>query len=644
MGTDSLGMERRRGTTGTNQGPMRNRGSSSKTWTNISGTESSADPSSIGMDISRPQSRTSTGKPVVIVNLLQRARGRSPRHRHTRTVESYNPTRSSTDLTGEPEVEEAIATPNASSIPQPLPIPQPRLQRTRTEAQRQPRLQVQAPAPAPATATYHTMAVQSSEPQLKKKPSLRDRLKSWQKPVSTPAPIEEESKPRFVYQPKHAAADFSRLGSSPPLRRAHDRSSFDQDDRSSNHLRERRRSTSSRTSDADVLRPDRISTTGLQTLVENEAVQTRLKRQSKHHVEVAVKALPTDQKRLSREESRRSASKRHSYAMVQDPWEASQKAIHVPINTAPVTWSPAAEKVTRHHSRGRKTGREEARDAHAPQPTRQLSDYELFLARAEAEDRVQREQMMAMARGTTHPFNAGGYVRPNPHIQYASAAHPSPERSTSGTTAVQDRQSGDRSRRSSSRTRGREGSNRNSGQHYYVLSGTGAGAAEAVVMPGRPSNHPKRQSWSASYRSSDGEREGGLETQKKTAAFSQSAPDYGVIDWARRRDSQTIQQQQQPRAHKVATSTPAVHILEKKGEATDAKPVVERTSVEYQTQAQPPRTLRRQTSITQRIADYIRPARANSVGHHEHAHRPVSRTAHRRSGSHMPRTIGTLVE
>ncbi|KAH6612907.1 hypothetical protein B0J18DRAFT_70563 [Chaetomium sp. MPI-SDFR-AT-0129] len=53
-------------------------------------------------------------------------------------------------------------------------------------------------------------------PELKKKPSFRDRLRAWQKsPPRTLEIVTEEAKPRFVYEPTHAAADFSRLAVSP---------------------------------------------------------------------------------------------------------------------------------------------------------------------------------------------------------------------------------------------------------------------------------------------------------------------------------------------------------------------------------------------------------------------------------------------
>ncbi|KAK3934640.1 hypothetical protein QBC46DRAFT_324795 [Diplogelasinospora grovesii] len=245
-------------------------------------------------------------------------------------------------------------------------------------------------------------------------------------------------------------------------------------------------------------------------------------------------------------------------------------------------------------------------DASPSQPRKQpeqLSDYELFLARAEAEDRTHREQIwrnisQRSAAVTGTPALPSNYVKPNPHLQYASA----PTESSTGTTALAGRTSAGGSK--SSRGGGSQPqSQRNSGQ--YALGGSEEHHQQQQY--GRSRGHVKRANWTPSYAAGGADAEKALEKQR--------AQPVTAMD------------------EKVSATFEAANATTRLGEY----------------QPQQPRTLRRQTSITQRIAEYIRPSREVGANYEPPVYRPGSRTGVRRSGtgasvSRAPQPIETLVE
>ncbi|KAL2163941.1 hypothetical protein VTH06DRAFT_3154 [Thermothelomyces fergusii] len=192
---------------------------------------------------------------------------------------------------------------------------------------------------------------------LKKRASFRDRLKAWQKP---PQPLEivvEEQKPRFVYTPTHAAADFSRLAVSPlsPSERP-----FPPDHR-------------------------RWSPGGVCGREAAESPSTRNPQPgTKHHPNT--------------------------------PTESSIPSENI-VARVPVDPQPQAPVPGEAQARGDQDS--------VPPRSEPLSDYELFIARAEAEDRKWREQILRsiLQRAAS---SSSSRVRPDPHQQFGTAPASSP--------------------------------------------------------------------------------------------------------------------------------------------------------------------------------------------------------------------------
>jgi hypothetical protein len=355
-------------------------------------------------------------------------------------------------------------------------------------------------------------ATPQTQPQLKKKASFRERLKAWQKPPQPLELVAEESKPRFVYEPRHAAADFSRLAVSPL-----------------SPSRQRLASPMQRLADDDATFVRRTS-------------QSR----SRHGDENRVKS-PRDEQ--SDKGHSRSGANRHSYTLVEDPFHDSNAAAHVPIQNQPVTWSLGAQPAT-------------LKEEQPPRPSaaQPLSDYELFIARAEAEERARHEQVLRSISQRSAAYSAGR-VKPDPHRQFATTAG------------------------SSSAERSHRPTRHDSGSRRYV---PGSGREEQPPPPpqkpspeqqqqqqrqgghqrrGGGGGHARQSSWAPSYTTTGGSAaERVLEGSKSPASHPQPQPQ---------------QQQRQP-------PPPEIGIV-------------------------PPRTLRRQASLTQRIAQYIRPPKESRV-------------------------------
>jgi len=451
-------------------------------------------------------------------------------------------------------------------------------------------------------ATSPDISGQMAQPTLKKKASFRDRLRSWQKPTqgtaATPATkiapaSNEQPKPRFVYQPKHAAADFSRMVISPtaPTPRRAAKESFDEDRTLSPSLEhvDIRNTIPLPEDDAELVLKTRRLSPPLQTLVENEAVSEgrSRRRQGKQRDDSTRKDLEDSKLRHSRSGLRR------PYNMVEDPWKASQAAAHVPIGSIPVRSLSAANRRAKSHQVI------QVDDLNTPlleqipplhSTAGPISDFEAFLARAEAEDRAKREQIL---RSFSHHSAAQStnYVKPNPHRQYATIGGGE----LSGTTITGGRTSAAGSRSS------RGGSQRTSGQ-FYALAGS------EDQQPQARSGHKKHASWTPSFGNEGADIERALE--KNSSAYG------------------SAQQPPVPRSRR------------------SQQPVVYGVDENYN-QPEQHRTLRRQASITQRIAGYIKPTRDLAVaGDTEQTlYHSESRSGLRRSTSQRQhRAIGTLAE
>ncbi|KAK4172093.1 hypothetical protein QBC36DRAFT_81276 [Triangularia setosa] len=379
------------------------------------------------------------------------------------------------------------------------------------------------------------MTSQTPRPQLKKKASFRDRFKPWQKPAPAALEAIEEPKAKFVYQPKHAASDFSRMPVTAIGSYRH-------------HIFDPRR------------------TAPLQSLPEGTArLNARLGNQPEgRRVDEAVK--PPPQLALQHELARRdSKSKRYSYTLVEDPLQVSQEAaVHqVPISNRPVTWNQAPTELRRashtpmrHHSHSQHTRKPRASPS---------TDFELFLAQAEAEERAHGEAILrqisqrAAAAQAAYPHRPT--VHPNPHTQYASAVSDV----SATTTAVGGRTSASGGSKDSSR-RSRDAASTGTGNRSH----SSYTRPQPTQMPQRQQQQPQQQAHYKRHSRNASWATGASEELTKLGTFpAEAAP--------------TVQ---------------LVHVLD-----------VDETLQAPHQQPDQPRALRRQSSIAQKIAEYIRPSR-----------------------------------
>lgn len=443
-------------------------------------------------------------------------------------------------------------------------------------------------------ATTPEMLTEMAQPRLKKKASIRDRLKSWQKPTqsttfatkTSPSPSEQPK--RFVYQPKHAAADFSRIVISTPApapaSRRNAKQSFDEDSTLSPSLErvDARHALPVSEDVADLVKSQRASPP-LQTLLENEIVaddqaQTR-------HGEQGDDSTSNGAQGVALQRSRSGA--RRPYKMAEDPRMAAQAAAHVPIRTLPVRSMSAKNRQPTPHQPDDMAEPliEEQESSAAKEP---LSDFAVFLARAEADDRAHREQIL---RSFSHhsAFQSPNYVRPNPHRQFAKVGGGD----LSGTTVAPGLVSAGGSRSS------RGGSHRTSGQ--YALSGS-----EDQYQP--RARHKRHSSWTPSF-GADSDK---IEISPEKGGSSTWGPPQGST----------------PRSPRPLSPQPQKVMYSVNGSFK---------------QAEQPRTLRRQASITQRIAEYIKPPAAGSS--EQTLYHSAGRAGLGRTGSQrQPRGVETLLE
>ncbi|KAK3947668.1 hypothetical protein QBC32DRAFT_78576 [Pseudoneurospora amorphoporcata] len=240
-----------------------------------------------------------------------------------------------------------------------------------------------------------------AQPQLRRRTSLRDKLRVWQKPTSVLDTVSdnEEERPRYVYQPKHAAADFSQLTITPP---------------------------------PSILRESRPSITGSET---SQISRTQTRR-AYRRPELANPLAEMRFRGQRRDMASACSQQEHS------------KSPHLPRQP---TWT-----------------------ATRPVP---LTDYELFLAQAEHEERAHRgllQTMEAQLHDSLHDL-----VRPDPHQQFATV---SPTRLGASSTAV--------AGRSRTITGNKNRASRTSWAPSYATGNTMAEAIASQQYNGTPGTNP----------------------------------------------------------------------------------------------------------------------------------------------------------
>ncbi|KAK0620787.1 hypothetical protein B0T14DRAFT_567513 [Immersiella caudata] len=346
------------------------------------------------------------------------------------------------------------------------------------------------------------MAPSSPDPNLKKKTSFRDRLK-WPAgkaaPTSPQPPQQEEApKKRSAYRPKHAASDFSRLAAPVVPRRvtslAIDQPALPGPSSPVPDKAGRRDRPSSRTERSLERERERSSNVDAGTSPRNQdqAPPTSPRIQKRSSLTNLRAARASDE--LHPVRTRSSAGGRSHSSGGDATLASARAALRIPINTAPIVWnldlegidveppshpeqrqptkpkdrelSPAAPKPTPVSPKQHPTSPPNSTPTTAPTTP---SDFELFLARAEAQDRQQREDVWKTITAARASAAATGgpppIIRPSPHAQFASNKVGGPSRS-----------------RDRDRDRDHSLSHRRSTQH--ILSGVSASAQEQAPLPG----------------------------------------------------------------------------------------------------------------------------------------------------------------
>jgi len=448
-----------------------------------------------------------------------------------------------------------------------------------------------------------------TDPHLKKKTSFRDRLK-WPagKSTSTSQPTQGETatstKKRAAYKPKHAASDFSRLAGPVVPRRITSLAPQDKHVLSTTPpkiappehqspkppVRSNHQDRTERVTRSEALPPSYEQAKPVPRVEERSSRTTlrETKRPSLKPSMLSLPKLPAQQNTFS-----------------DGPWAAAQAAVPIPITPIPIAWTPGAAEsaqsnLLRTRSRDLPPHLAQTKSREPPshlQPTKSRdlppqtttteqrspntssappSDFELFLARAEAEDRAQREQVWQTLTQRSCAAAAAPMpiVRPNPHRQFASNSN---KASTGNGTGAN--------------TGTHNLTHRSSAQ--YILGGTGAGAREQDSPRNTPG--PDERRGSVTRRGSYAVTPKGSRQALKDKSSMQSIAVYSV------------------------------HDEKEKGVVSEGERV---------------RTLRRESSLTQRIVEYIRPPMDQGLYH------SASRTSMRRTGAQggVGRTIFEQVD
>ncbi|KAK0641898.1 hypothetical protein B0T16DRAFT_461924 [Cercophora newfieldiana] len=305
-----------------------------------------------------------------------------------------------------------------------------------------------------------------NDPDLKKKSSFRDRLK-WpasKSAASTQPSQQQEAAPkkRAAYRPKHAASDFSRLAAPIVPRRI---TSLTPDNHNSPvlslSLSSQRRSAEKegrRDSDQFLKRPQEVA--GIEVGIfgtspreqENGPVRAdrRLSQTSHGRSARTFDDIPSVGRSSSSRKSRQNSGSEPSL-------RTARAALRIPISTTPIVWDldlegielpprPEQLETVEQEPSPPATPVQETPEAKDPPRPSSPSDFELFLARAEAEDRAKRERawQTITSRSSSTPTAHMPIVRPNPHQQFASnraGARPrNPSRKNSAQYLLDDRE------------------------------------------------------------------------------------------------------------------------------------------------------------------------------------------------------------
>lgn len=304
---------------------------------------------------------------------------------------------------------------------------------------------MRSPVPSPATAPVPRIgSPATTQKPLKKKRSIIDhfKLRPREAPEPTPTP---QHRPSFVYVPTHAASDFSRISVSPRAPPKHQGPySYDEQGVPSHRVAALHTITADSSEDGHVVALKRHQP-ALQTLAEDETTHATRQLQTPPRTSHAEEVTQPQSPSAAKQKSPRSP--RHSNTPIPSPPRGTYQA---GTSTTAPDESPAQGSQERgddmptpnitaeaeHGSQQQAMGPEPQVAAQPAVPETKnepLSDYELFIARAEAEDRAYRERFLRdlPPMGVT----LGGYVTPyyNPLTDITEA--PSPYRNSAAYTA-----------------------------------------------------------------------------------------------------------------------------------------------------------------------------------------------------------------
>lgn len=401
--------------------------------------------------------------------------------------------------------------------------------------------------PAQSTQNMGAPTVHHQQPpqMLKKRASIRDRFRSLAKDAPDPTPTSRPEKQRVPYVPTHAAADFSRMAVAPrPMSRQQQRQSSDGPRTFPQRTTEPLIPAPAYPAEEEPQSPEgprHLSQRVLETLDENEPVQmTSAQRQTGQHV-------PDIDAPLSVAAVKNSRQQHEGRATLNDTVD--------PLPNLPT--SPPA-RVHESSEQGRIV---EARSE------KELSDYELFLARAEERERAHREHLL-------RTLSQRQYPRPEPE---ANQYHPRNSATYTADSAVVAEASGPLRKGWEGRMSGLD-----SGIGSKTSSQQGEGSKlQSEEPPTRVSNtwergHRKRASWTPSFGAG-----GGREAERRLERGSDAVPELDE-------------------GHRVEDAHLDTYTTSRNSASASAERVYA---------AQQPRTLKRQTSITQKLGSYIKPAR-----------------------------------
>lgn len=360
-----------------------------------------------------------------------------------------------------------------------------------------------------------------------------------------PAPTPE--KPRTAYVPTHAAADFSRLAVTPrPMSRQQQRQSYDEPRAVPQYAMEP---------------PEPTTVHGTEDEFPNPAGPRHISQRALETLDENEPVQATSAHEL--------VEQRVPEIDAPQPVSSFRDSRQQPENHAAIsdTGSPSSNHTTSlpPHVRER-PDQDRIEGARSEKDAQQFSDYELFVARAEERERAHREHLL-------RTLSLRQYPRPEPE---ANQYHPRNSATYTADSAVVAEASGPL-------RKGWEG--RMSGLDSGIGSKSSSQQGEAPkLQPEEPAarvsnagerGHRKRASWTPSFGA------GGRDAERRLERGSDSVPE--------------LDEGYRPEAAHHGSYTTSRNIASSHGERSYS--------------AQQPRTLRRQTSIKQKLGAYIKPAR-----------------------------------